>query len=110
MPLQTDKWEFSPSSNQWPRQCTNSTRCEKREAHNNWSLGFYLSGQHLLIKNYHKDYWPCGDGLSGGERHRYAIARPHKLGTNPIDDGVGWRLTVHMDALVAGSGGKETRQ
>ena len=33
--------------------------------------------------NYLEDYWPCTGGL-GSDRHRYAISRPDKLGTDVL--------------------------
>ena len=34
--------------------------------------------------NYLEDYGPYVGGLGGSDRHRYAIAGPDKLGTDPM--------------------------
>ena len=55
---------------------------------------------------------PVPDGLSTNERHRYAIARPDKLGTDPMaGDGIPrvgtrFRLSVGNEQADAGRDGR----
>ena len=69
--------------------------CGKREAHINWSMGTCQGSTRYW--NYLEVYWPCAGGLIGSERHRYAIARPDKLGTGPMAYG---GLNKQMDAAA----------
>ena len=51
----------------------------------NWSMVNLLVSQHSLMDiNYLEDYWPCADGLSAVNVIGTQVARPSKLGTDPM--------------------------
>ena len=49
---------------------------------NNWSR--VTCKMAAPVRNYLEAYWPCAGGLTAVKTRRYAVARPDKIGTDPM--------------------------